>query len=96
MGLVAGIGFVIAFVAVDTALSHLRLHKAVIDVPIEAAALGVCCIWALWFIVLMPLRDDAENERARTQKREQELIDQQIAYPFARRLALVKSRVRRA
>jgi diguanylate cyclase (GGDEF)-like protein len=64
---------VLAFVGVDTALSHLRLHKAVADVSIEAAALSVCSIWALWFIVLRPLRDDADRERARTEKREQEL-----------------------
>jgi diguanylate cyclase (GGDEF)-like protein len=64
---------VTTFVGVDSALSHLRLHKAVADVSIEAATLSLCCIAALWFIVLRPLRDDAARERARTEQREQQL-----------------------
>jgi diguanylate cyclase (GGDEF)-like protein len=64
---------VAAFVAVDTALSHLRVHNAFVDIPIEAAALSGCCIWALWFIVLRPLTDDAEQERHQTAQREGEL-----------------------
>jgi hypothetical protein len=60
---------VAAYLTLDPLLARFNLD-GFIDVAVEAIALASLTAFALWFVVLAPLRKDAQRERAATLQRE--------------------------
>lgn len=61
------------FAVVKAALGRLQVNDPWVDLPVEAVALGVFTAAGLWFVVIQPLREDAERERRETRRRQDEL-----------------------
>jgi diguanylate cyclase (GGDEF)-like protein len=76
---------VCTYVAVDPLLQDLEIHGAA-DMLIEAGALGLGAALSLWFIVIGPLRADAERERALTRRRAHDLVEEAKRQEFDSRV----------
>jgi GGDEF domain-containing protein len=74
VGAVVGV-IVCAYLIVDPLLPDIN-GNATVDRLVEAATLALCTAFALWFVVLAPLRGDTARERASTQRRERQLQDE--------------------
>jgi diguanylate cyclase (GGDEF)-like protein len=84
IGAVVGI-MVSTYLLLDPVLTRFNI-SAVVDVFVEALSLASCTAIALWFIVLAPLRSDAERERSITHRREQQLQNEAERQEFDARV----------
>lgn len=73
VGTVVGV-IVCAYLIVDPLLPNIN-GNATVDRLLEAARLALCTAFALWFAVLVPLREDTVRERSSTRRRERQLQD---------------------
>jgi diguanylate cyclase (GGDEF)-like protein len=87
VGLIATVVAVVvcAYAIVDPVLVDLNIHGAA-DMFIEASILGAGTAISLWFIVISPLRADAENERAMARRRSRELAEDSRQQEFDSRV----------
>jgi diguanylate cyclase (GGDEF)-like protein len=84
IGTVVGIMFS-AYLIVDPLLARFDAHGFV-DIFVEATTLASCTAIALWFVVLAPLRRDADRERSATDRRERQLQDEAERQEFDARV----------
>jgi diguanylate cyclase (GGDEF)-like protein len=76
---------VLVYAVVDPLLRDLNVH-VVADMFIEGTTLAAGTAFALWFIVIAPLRGDAVRERALTRRRALELIEDAARQEFGSRV----------
>jgi diguanylate cyclase (GGDEF)-like protein len=86
-GLIATVVAVVvcAYAIVDPLLVELNIHGAA-DMLIEASILGAGAAVSLWFIVISPLRADAEIERGMARRRSRELVQDSAQQEFDSRV----------
>jgi diguanylate cyclase (GGDEF)-like protein len=87
VGLIATVVAVVvaAYVIVDPLLPELNINGAA-DMLTEATTLGAGTAVSLWFLVIAPLRRDADRERAMTRQRSRQLVEDAAQQEFDSRV----------